>query len=255
MLLQVSETLNFRAEKIGNVLVTANTIQTMVTVVIGVTNVNNVGGASQKGAQQESDSALRLRRQRSVTSSSTSYVDSIRAAIFSKQNVTDVSVFDNIDEATDSDGTPAHSIWCIVKGGADQDIGSAIYGSKSDGSGMRGLVNVPITSQSGQVFDILFDRPIDETLYMSITIKRTELAAAFDTSSYKEYLVSNLSYSIAQGASSSEIITTLAPEVAGGVLINVGVSKNTTTYTDYIEPSSKQNEFIFDENTIAISVI
>ena len=251
---QFNKSLIFRSQKVGAIEVTVNTIQTQVTIVLGVTNVNNSSGVLTQGEEQESDPELRLRRERSVAKPSSSYVDSIRAEIFSKENVIDCLVFENVADTPDADGIPAHSIWAIVEGGSSDDIAQAIYDKKSDGSGMKGAIEVEKISQSGQIFVIKFDRVIEEDLYIQFVIKRTDPAASFNTVATKQFLADNLDYSINQPADNASIIGLLSGYLEGGIPIECELSNDGSTWVDYIEPITKQHEFVVDTTRINISI-
>jgi len=251
---QFNKSLIFRSQKVGALEVTVNTIQTQVTIVLGVTNVNNSSGVLTQGEEQESDPELRLRRERSVAKPSSSYVDSIRAEIFSKENVIDCLVFENVADVPDADGIPAHSIWAIVEGGSSDDIAQAIYDKKSDGSGMKGSIEVEKISQSGQIFLVKFDRVIEEDLYIQFVIKRTNPAVSFNTDAVAEYLVNNLNYSINEPAENASIIGILSGYLEGGIPIDCEISNDGSSWVDYLETSTKQHEFVVDVSRINISI-
>lgn len=244
----------FRSQKVGAVEVTVNTIQTQVTIVLGVTDVNNSSGVLTQGEEQESDPELRLRRERSVAKPSSSYVDSIRSEIFSKENVIDCLVFENVMDTTDADGIPPHSIWTIVEGGASNDIAQAIYDKKSEGAGMKGDIEVEMVSQSGQILVIKFDRVVDEDLYIKFVIRQVDPAASFNINATKDFLVDNLNYSINQPADNASIIGLLSGYLEGGIPINCELSNDGSSWEDYLETSAKQNEFVVDVGRISISI-
>ena len=250
-----TQSLNFRAKDIGNVEATINTIQSMVTVILGVTNVNNPSAVISNGEDQETDAELRRRRIQTVANGSTSYVDSILSSIFEVDGVFDAKIFENFTSSPDADLIPAHSIWAIVNGGASNEIAQAIYDNKSTGSGMKGSVSIEIASDSGQVYSINFDRSQSEDLYIELDIQQTDATAGFDLDAIKEFLVENLTYGINDSANSATIISLLTPYLDGGLPINVGVSNDGVSYSDYLETSTKQDEFTLDESRISISII
>lgn len=250
-----TKSLSFRAKELGQVEVTISTIQTQVTVVLGVTGVDNPAGATQTGDNQESDIELRTRRIKSVAKGSTHYVDSIRASLLNVSGVVDGEVYENVTDTIDSDSIPPHSIWAIVEGGANTDIAESIYSTKSDGSDMKGSVASDIYSDSGQKFTMKFDRPLSQVLYIQMDIRQTDPTAVISTSAIKEYLEDNLEYRIGQAADSSEITCLVADFVEGGVPINVEVSDDDATYVEYLETTSKQYQWTISEANISISVI
>ncbi len=248
------KSLIFRAQKVGAVEVTVNTIQTQVTIVLGVTNVNNSSGVLTQGEEQESDPELRLRRERSVAKPSTSYVDSIRAEIFGKQNVTDALVFENMEASPDADGIPPHSIWTIVEGGASNEVAQAIYDKKSEGSGMKGSIEVEMFSQSGQGITIKFDRVLEEDLYIRFTVKRIDPSVSFNANTIAEWLADNLDYSINKPADNASIVGKLSGYLIGAIPINCQISNDENTWQDFLETSSKQNKFVVDVSRIDVTI-
>jgi len=248
-----THSLIFRAQKVGAIEVTVNTIQTQVTIVLGVTDVNNSSGVLTKGAEQESDPELRLRRERSVANASYSYVDSIRSEIISKDGVVDCLVFENVMDTT-VDGIPPHSIWAIVQGGSSDNIAQAIYDKKSEGSGMRGGIEVQKISQSLQILPIRFDRVIEEDLYIKFVIRQTDPTASFNITAIKDYLIENLNYKINEPADNARIIGLLSFYITGGIPINCELSKDNTTWEDYLETMDRNYEFVVDVGRISISI-
>jgi uncharacterized phage protein gp47/JayE len=163
-------TYDFRAVNIGAVLVEVGTITTPVTVIAGVTAIANASATSVQGVDEESDTALKIRRRKSTAIASEGYLDSIESNILALDGVTACVVDENVTNVTDANGTPAHYIWAIVEGGADADIAEAIYATKSSGSGMRGVTVVSVARPNGRTIDISFDRPTDEDLYIRFNV-------------------------------------------------------------------------------------
>ena len=104
----------FQAAIAGQVLTTPNTIVRPVTVVLGVDSVNNPTVQSLIGTDEESDYALRIRRQQSVSLASQGFLTSTLAALKNVEGVVSAVVYENNSGATDADGIPSHSIWAIV---------------------------------------------------------------------------------------------------------------------------------------------
>ena len=78
----------FRAAQIGIVNVPINTITTPVTIVQGVTGVNNPTAAVTVGETQETDPQLRVRRQQSVANATTGYLNGLLGNILAIPGVT-----------------------------------------------------------------------------------------------------------------------------------------------------------------------
>lgn len=252
-------TKNFRAKNIGATLTTINTITTAVTVVIGVTGINNPSSALTTGTNEETDAQLRIRRQQSVALSSNGYLNGLLGTILNLNGVTDAKVYENVTDSVDADGIPAHGIWVITDEGANTDIANAIYSKKSYGCNMKGAVSVNITTASGDIFVALFDRPTAENLHIRFDIQKTISTATFDLPAIKAYLVANLIYKIGQFAETSSVTTTAATAInsisAGGVPINMEISKDGAAWYDYLTTTTLDKKFALATARITITVL
>lgn len=166
-----SHILNFRAASPGAVTTTPNTITVQVTIVLGVTSVNNPTTYTTLGINEESDAALRIRRSISVSLASQGYLAGLLAALENISGMTAAFVFENNTGSTDANGVPGHSIWVITSGtAAPVDIAQAIYDKRNAGCGMKGsqLYNYP--QVDGTTFPILWDDVIPINLFISFTV-------------------------------------------------------------------------------------
>lgn len=157
--------LNVSIEAIENgaIILPAGTITKIQTPVAGLNSVVNKE-AGIIGRNRESDAELRLRRARSLR-------QGIRDAVSQVVGVTKHRVYINNTPETDANGTPRHSIWVVVSGGDNQDIGQAILNRKAAGIGTRGDVVVDaIDPDSEQTTVVRFDRPEPTTPSISINI-------------------------------------------------------------------------------------
>ncbi len=81
--------------------------------------------------------------------------------------------------------------------------------------------------------------------------------SAVDFDSIKADLAQNLSYSLDEAAETSKITEAASQAIlsngGGGYALNVEVSTDGTTYTDYIPSASMQNKFVVDPTRIAIT--
>jgi len=250
---------NFRAKNLGLVETTVNTITNPVTIVLGVASVNNPSGALEVGQNEETDAQLRLRRQYSVAIAASGYLNGLLGAVLNLSGVTDAKLYENVTNVTDADGIPAHSTWLIVEGGANTDIAQTYYEKKSAGSGMKGAVSVPITTPSGNIINFLFDRPTAKDLYIRFDIQRTITGTTFDQAAIKQYLVDNLVYSIGAFAETSTItaqaIAAIAASSGGGVPLNVEISDDGSTWADFLEVTTLDEQWTVDTSRITITII
>lgn len=161
---------NFQSAVPGEVLTTLNTITVPVTIVLGVSAINNPTTYTTLGIDEESDADLKIRRQRSVSLASQGYLKGLLAALENLTGMNSAFVFENNTAAVDDDGVPAHSIWVIVSGTAsDEDIANAIYQKRNAGAGMKGDKSYTITQVDGSSFIVNWDEVIQENLFIVFT--------------------------------------------------------------------------------------
>lgn len=251
-------TLNFRAKNIGQVETAVNTITNAVTVVLGVTSLNNPVGALEVGQNEETDAQLRTRRVQSVANASSGYLNGLLGFVLNIDGVTDAKIYENTTSTVNSDGIPAHGTWLIVEGGSSQDIANAYYAKKSYGGNMKGSVNVDIATASGGVFTAKFDRPTSAQLHIKFDIKSTTVSV-FDEDAIKDSIVTDLAYKI--GEASDETGVSIAAQKAvdalggGGRVIGTQISSDGVTYVNYLDTSTKQAQWVLDKTRIDITVI
>jgi len=251
--------LTFRAKDLGSIITLPNTITNPVTVVIGVTGINNPTGALEVGVDGELDAALRIRATRSTANRSVGFIDGLTGILLDIDGVTDARVFENFTNATDANGIPAHSIWVISEGGSNTDIVDAIYSTKSEGCGMKGAVSVEIITVNGSIFTGSFDRPSSKSLWIRFDIKPTKVGQTFDEDAIKQYITDNLNFNIGDIAETSTI-TCLAQEAinvtgGGGVPLNVEISDDDITYVDFLEVTTLDEKWIVDNARINITIL
>lgn len=252
-----NHTRNFRAKNIGLVETTVGTITTPKTVVLGVTSVNNSSAAAEVGTVQETDALLRSRRQQSVAIASNGYLNGIQAALLALDGVSDAKVYENVTNAADSDGIPAHGIWCIVEGGANNEIANVIYSKKSAGSNMKGGVTDDITTDAGAIFTARFDRPVVADLHIRFDIQDTIAAPIFNQALIKDSIVDSLTYTVGQFAETSRItaaaLNAIDANGGGGVPVNVEISDDGSTWVDYLDAPTLHSQWGVDASRITIT--
>lgn len=154
----------------GSVSVAANQLTTIVNPIYGLSSVTNPAAVTE-GQTEESDAALRIRRQIVAERSSSVSVSALFQAITDVTGVTDVKINQNTTSTTDADGVPAHSVWCIVNGGSDADVAEAIFDHLAVGIGTYGSEAVSHTdSVTGDTYTINFGRPSDVTIWCIVNL-------------------------------------------------------------------------------------
>lgn len=249
--------LPFRSQNLGLVQPTVGTITNQVTKVLGVTSVINSTAPTTLGENQESDEEFRIRRNRSTAINGQNNYDAMTGQLLALDGITDVYVHVNSDDTTDSTGTPAYTVWVIAEGGANSDIANIIY-ANSGGLPTRGNVSVDTVTVSGEEVTVNFDRANPVPLYIRFDVQNTSgINVDFDT--VKSEIVQNLSYSLGAPAETSAITNVASSALltlgSGLYALNVEVSTDGTTWTDFIASSSLQNKFVVDATRITITEV
>ncbi|MCK5375425.1 MAG: hypothetical protein KAJ40_09075 [Alphaproteobacteria bacterium] len=238
---------DFRAQQVGLVETIVDTITTPVTVILGVTTVNNPSAPSTTGVNEETDTQLRIRRQQSTENGNSGYLNGLLGEILNLDGATSAKLYENVTDITDADGIPPHAMWLIVEGGATADIAEVIYAKKSYGCDMYGATTHPITTASGATFTAEFDRPTPEDLHIRFDIQKTSLDWSLDTDLIKQYIEDNLIFEVGEFAETSRVtaVALAAIEATGkdAVPINMEISSDGATWYDYLTVATLDNQW------------
>lgn len=247
-------TLEFRAQNLGAIEVLPNTVINMVTVIAGVSSVNNPAAQYILGTNEESGEKFATRRNASTAISSKGFLDGLIAQLNSIPLVEFATAYDNQSNTPDAEGIPAHGFWCIIEGGADVNIANVIYGNMGMGNPMKGSVSYTLTKANGETVNILWDRPVAQPLYIKMTIQ-SKIGQAPDVDFLKRYLVENQAFGVYEKADATTIscITVKGDDTITVVLCQVSIDG--TNWAGLVAPSSRQNFFTLDINNIDITVI
>ena len=250
---------NFRAKLIGNVQTVVNTITNPVTVILGVTSVNNPSDPSSVGENEETDAQLRLRRQQSTALENTGYLNGLLGTILNLTGVSSAKLYENVTDTADGNGIGEHSIWLIVAGGSTSDIANTLYAKKSFGAGMKGATTHAITTASGRTFTAAFDRPAAENLYIKFNIQKVSADWSLDTTLIKEYMAANLSYGISDFAETSSItalaLAAIKATGKGGVPVDVLISKDNSNWYDYLTVTTLDQQWAVSTARITPTIL
>lgn len=152
--------------------VLAGELTTIVTPIPTLASVTNlIDGVP--GTDPETDSQLRIRRERSVAYNSTALIDSMYAQIGQVDGVTDLAVYENATGTITAEGIPPHSLYVVAEGGTDNDIATAIMHSKSLGSALHGTEQVTWVDSQGFDHSVHFDRPAEIPIFINITVSHS----------------------------------------------------------------------------------
>lgn len=240
----------FRALNVGSVEVLPNTITTPVTIILGVVSVNNPSGAIEKGLNEETDAELRERRKQSLTIANQGYTDGLLAALLNIEDVTNANVYQNRTSTTDADGIPAHSVWVVVRGGTDQEIGEVMDYKVAGGVGMKGSTSVNVLQADGNYATYYFDRPTGELLYANIEITPLN-GQVIDYSALKESIAEHFNFAPYQTVDSSAIICYIK-SIQDNVAVTCEISTDNSTWGAVETPSTKDKYFYLTTSSITI---
>lgn len=163
----------FQAEVLGAIPVLANTLTKILDTTLGLDSINNPT-AGTLGLTTQTDLEFRTLRNNTLSIYGQGTIDAISSALYNVLNVQSLQGRENTADTTtiiDTISMKPHSIYFCVNGGLDSDVANAIYQNRSAGSDFNGSTIVPITSKSGQIINILFDRPTVISLLAKITVR------------------------------------------------------------------------------------
>lgn len=257
--------LAFQAANPGQVFTVPNTITIPVTIVLGVSSINNPTTYSTLGINEESDAALRVRRQQSVSLASQGYLAGLLAALENISGVTSAFVYENNTGAFDNispdtaypNGTPSHSIWVIVAGsGAAASIAQAIYTKRNAGCGMRGETSYTITQVDGSSFIVLWDVVSPQDLFIKFTATSIDGINAPQIAAIRSGLVTSFVPGVNAEVNINELAT-LVQEIDPNTLVTIPAGQGFSTavggaYTNTLVPTSKKNQFVVSSPNIII---
>ncbi len=247
--------LSFQAAVPGAVLTIPNTITIPVTIVLGVTTINNPTAATTTGKNEESDAALKVRRQQSVSLASQGYLSGLLAALKNIPGMSAAFVYENNTNATDIDGVPGHSIWVIVSGtAAAASIAKAIYDKRNAGCGMFGDVTFVITQVDGSFFTVQWDNVASEDLFMQFTINSINGTGIPNIAAIREGLPTIFMPNVFEEVNINELAT-LVQQIDPNSLVTLAgfdITSGGGFTNKILQPSAKNKQFVVTSENIII---
>lgn len=245
----------FTAKDIGAIETAPATLTRIISVLLGVKSVtNSVVMNTTLGLNEETDAALRLRRQQSVSLASQGYLASLKAEIKNVSGVTYSEIHENNLSATDSDGIPSHSIWAVVEGGLDADIAYAIYTKRSAGCGMKGSTTYNVTQPDGTLFQINFDRSATEPLYIKFDAHSIS-GVALDQTYIKNQIVALLTLDVSQSVNANDLAAIIREIDPNCLATSILLSSDSSNWFSILEPSFKNYRFALVSGNITITLV
>lgn len=246
--------LTFQAAVIGQIQTTANTIQTIITAILGVTGVNNPTTAGDtEGLPEETDPQLKIRRANSFYLQAVGPADAIRAALLAIADVSDAYVVENDTGGTVA-GVLAHSIWVIVNGGTAAEIGTAIYTKKAPGCGQTGAQSYVVARPQGNSFTAKWDNALTQVLTIRATLNPRVSGQVFDLVGDGVKLAAALIYKLGQSPNIGDVVLAMQTIEPNAILSVVNVSKDGgANWEDIVSPDTAQKYFTVAAVNITLS--
>ena len=253
----------FQAVNSGAIICLAGTLTTIQSGIVGWNSITNATDGVEGNAQQ-TDSNLRLFRSNTLSSQAVQTTNAIISALYNVSGVLSLSFRENVESTTqiiDTITLVPHSIWACVYGGTDANIAQAIIDNRSAGSNFNGSVSVPITVSSGQIINVLFDRPAVITMLVRITVKLTStssVTASLIQQTIYDYANGNIAgepgFVVGSNVSPFEIASNVA--ILGGVYVQlVEIAPSSTAIYQSTEYAIAINEIASIPSTSAVQVI
>lgn len=154
---------------VGPIVEQANTITNIAVPQTGWDSIYNPLPGS-TGRLQETDAQLRERFRNAKFTQASNILEAIVSELASIEGVTDVVVYENDSDTTDSKGIPSHSFMPIVLGGLTTEIGNAIWVNKPIGVKSFGDTSVTILDSQGLQHVVQFKRPTPVPLYIKANL-------------------------------------------------------------------------------------
>jgi uncharacterized phage protein gp47/JayE len=158
-----------RAQEIGAIAAPAGSINKIDSPTYGWQSVTNRKDAD-IGRDEESTGALRTRRRASTATPAQAVIDAIIGALLNIPEVRDADCFENDQDFPDARGQAPHSIYCVVDGGDETDIGQAIWRRKTGGTTTLGNIDTTVKDIKRNPHIIKFSRPAEVEIWISMII-------------------------------------------------------------------------------------
>ena len=167
-------TVTAKAEKVGAIEASENSVTTIETPTRGWQSVKNPAVAV-VGVPVETDAQLRQRQNKSTAMASQSVWEGVISTVANLSGVKQVNGIRNDTTKASTEGVPAHSIALVVDGGNAQDIAQAIFLKKGEGVGTYGSTSGTYTDSFGIKNTVNFSRPTQVPIYAKVRIKASPI--------------------------------------------------------------------------------
>lgn len=165
----------------GAIPISTGAVNQISVVIGGLQSVTN-RAPGKTGTDMDSDAVTRLKRERSVGSSSSNQANSFYSSIYAVDNVRDARVYENrtgsasVDPVKNPYGLPAHTVAIVVDGGDDTEVARAIFDKLTVGVNMH-AVGTEVTKEIQSLQYpahrewITYSRPQEVEISLVITVQ------------------------------------------------------------------------------------
>lgn len=167
----------------------AGSISTILTSTFGINTAVNLLDTI-PGRLLETDDELRTRFRNSKSVAAVNTLDSIYSAINSVPGITQLLIYENDTDVTDSNGIPAHSFMPVVQGGSSSLIAQAIWSKKPTGIRSFGDTVITVVDSQGLTHNVAFKRPTQVRVYITVNILKDSTFPATGAADITSALVS-----------------------------------------------------------------
>lgn len=227
----------------------------------GIERVENLTEGS-AGRLEETDLELYRRYHYGVWENGAGTIDSLYANLSRVNGVKALRVYEN-DTSNTQNGVPANSIYVVVKGGLDEDIGRALLKYKPLGIRTHGSTTVSVKDSQNQSHSIKFSRPRKVYIWMKIVIQTFTDQGEMAKSGYLAQAMKNvLDYGKNLGIGSDVILQRImaqcvSVEGVNNVSVMLGrtarITDNEPTYQSADIVLAQDEEAVFDPSIITMS--
>lgn len=217
---------NFQAVNSGEISADINTLTIAYSAVLGWETVNNPVAATVIGTDTQTDEQAKNFRIVTLATYSSSLAESMITNLFLTAGVNSLTFRENVSDITmviDGVTMISHSLYVCVDGGLDIDVANSMVAKKSGGCGYNNGAGIPVTVQvvvpfSGQIMNILFDRPTLIPILVRATVK-ANAAIQDPVNTVKDAIMAYVKGQLA-GEPGLTVGTSISPfELAGAVNI------------------------------------
>lgn len=237
----------FICTETGEKPVGANTVNSIYQKVVGWDAVNNPNGGT-LGTEAESREAFEKRRKESLALNATGSLSAVKAALLNVEGVSDVFVYENdADTAiTNYRGVATikpHSIYTCIQGGTSEDIGEAIYGSKSAGCDTNGSATATYYNADVDItYNYNYTIPTAVPVYIQVNLGagignslKTKIMNALVDNFYGTSESNEIKIAIGDSIYASRFSAVISNLDESGVLLrSVKVSRDGTSWQDVL---------------------